>query len=119
MKNFEITVSLKDNELLIIEEHTTGVKSFVENKEAVLRCIKNYIEIYVKNEKGERSYIRRKELYIKKTKDFEITVSLKGNELTLSEEHTGSMKGFIENEEDVARCIKNFIEIYVEKGEKK
>ena len=60
----------------------------------------------------------RKELYIKKTKDFEITVSLKDNELTLSEE-PGSMKGFVENEEDVLRCIKNFIEIYVEKGEKK
>ena len=112
MENFEITVSLKDNELLIIEEHTTGVKSFVENKEAVLRCIKNYIEIYVKNGKGERSYIWRKELYIKKMKDFEITVSLKGNELTLSEEHTGSMKGSVENEEDVLRCIKNYIEIY-------
>ena len=48
MKNFEITVSLKDNELLIIEEHSTGVKSFVENEEDVARCIKNYIEIYVK-----------------------------------------------------------------------
>ena len=50
MKDFEITVSLKDNELLIIEEHTTGVKSFVENEEDIARCIKNYIEIYV--EKG-------------------------------------------------------------------
>ena len=46
MKDFEITVSLKDNELLIIEENRTGVKSFVENKEDVARCIKNYIEIY-------------------------------------------------------------------------
>jgi hypothetical protein len=45
MKDFEITVSLKGNELLIIEEHTTGTKSFVENEEDVLRCIKNYIEI--------------------------------------------------------------------------
>jgi hypothetical protein len=48
MKDFEITVSLKDNELLIIEEHTTGVKSFVENEEDILRCIKKYIEIYIK-----------------------------------------------------------------------
>ena len=54
MKNFEITISLKDNELLIIEKHTTGVKSFVENEEDVARRIKNYIEIYVKNEKGEK-----------------------------------------------------------------
>lgn len=45
-------------------------------------------------------------------KDFEITVSLKGNELTLSEEHTGSMKGSVEDKEDVLRCIKNYIEIY-------
>lgn len=54
MKDFEITVSLKDKELLIVEEHTTGAKSFVENEEAVLRCIKNYIEMYVWNDKGER-----------------------------------------------------------------
>lgn len=54
MKDFEITVSLKGNELLIIEEHSTGAKSFVENEEDVLRCIKNYIEIYIKNDKGEK-----------------------------------------------------------------
>lgn len=46
MKDFEITVSLKGNELFIIEEHTTGVKFFVESQKDVLRCIKNYIEIY-------------------------------------------------------------------------
>ena len=54
MKDFEITVSLKGKELLIIEEHTTGAKSFVENEEAVLRCIKNYIEMYLWNDKGEK-----------------------------------------------------------------
>ncbi len=54
MKDFEITVSLKDNELLIIKEHTKGVKSFVENVEDIARCIKNYIEIYHK-EKGEKN----------------------------------------------------------------
>ena len=48
MKDFKITVSLKDNELIIEE-----TKSFVENEEDVARCIKNYIEIYV--EKGERN----------------------------------------------------------------
>ena len=48
MKDFKITVSLKDNELIIEE-----TKSFVENEEDVLRCIKNYIEIYV--EKGEKN----------------------------------------------------------------
>ena len=53
MKDFEITISLKGNELLIIEEHTTGAKSFVENEEDVLRCIKNYIEIYCDYQLGE------------------------------------------------------------------
>ena len=57
MKDFEIKVSLKGNELLITEKDTKGVLSIVENEEAVLRCIKNYIEMYVKNEKGARSYI--------------------------------------------------------------
>lgn len=55
MKDFEITVSLKDNEIFIIEENTTSITSItsiVENKEDVARCIKNYIEIYV--EKGEK-----------------------------------------------------------------
>lgn len=51
MKDFEIKVSLEGNELLIIEEHSTGVKSYVENEEDVARCIKNYIEIYVKGER--------------------------------------------------------------------
>lgn len=51
MKDFEITVSLKDNELLIVADHATGVKSYVEDENAVLRCIKNYIEMYI--EKGE------------------------------------------------------------------
>ena len=50
MKDFEITVSLKDNELLIVADHATGAKSYVENENAVLRCIKNYIEMYI--EKG-------------------------------------------------------------------
>lgn len=54
MKDFEITVSLKDYELILSEEHTKGMKFFVENKEDVLRCIKNYIEVYFKNYKGER-----------------------------------------------------------------
>ena len=54
MKDFEITVSLKGDELLIIEENTTGSKSFVENEDAVLRCIKNYIEMYLWNDKGEK-----------------------------------------------------------------
>jgi hypothetical protein len=54
MKDFEITVSLKGNELLIIEEHTTGIKFFVESQKDVVRCIKNYIEMYVWNDKGER-----------------------------------------------------------------
>ena len=57
MKDFEITVSLKGNELLIIEENTTGVQGFVNSEEGLLHCIKNYIDIYVKNEKGERNYI--------------------------------------------------------------
>jgi hypothetical protein len=52
MKDFEITVSLKDNELLIVADHAKEVKSYVENENAVLRCIKNYIEMYVWNEKG-------------------------------------------------------------------
>lgn len=55
MKDFEITVSLKDNELLIIEKHTTGVKSFVENEEDVLHYIKNYIEIYIKNDNRKKN----------------------------------------------------------------
>ena len=54
LKDFEITVSLKGNELLIIERETTGAKSFVNNEEDVLRCIKNYIEMYVWDDKGER-----------------------------------------------------------------
>lgn len=54
MKDFEINVSLKDNELLIIEENSTGVKNFVENKEDVVRCIKNYIEIYHQEKKGKK-----------------------------------------------------------------
>lgn len=54
MKDFEITVSLKGNELLIIGEHTTGIKFFVESQKDVVRCIKNYIKMYVWNNKGER-----------------------------------------------------------------
>ena len=54
MKDFEITVSLKGNELLITEENTTGVQGFVNSEEGLLHCIKTYIEIYVKNEKGEK-----------------------------------------------------------------
>jgi hypothetical protein len=46
MKDFEITVSLKGNELLIINKRTTGINFFVENQKDVLRCIKNYIKIY-------------------------------------------------------------------------
>ena len=53
MKDFEITVSLKGNGLLI-EEHGKRVNTFVRNKEAVLRCIKNYIEMYIWNDKGVR-----------------------------------------------------------------
>ena len=56
MKDFEITVSLKGNELFIIEEHTTGIKFFVESQKDVVRCIKNYIEMYVWNDKGERKW---------------------------------------------------------------
>ena len=43
MKDFEITVSLKGNELFIIEEHTTGIRLRVK------RCsplYQNYIEVY-------------------------------------------------------------------------
>lgn len=54
MKDFKITVSLEENELLIIEEHRTGVKSYVENEEDVARCIKNYIEIYVEKALNEK-----------------------------------------------------------------
>lgn len=46
MKDFEIKVSLKGNELFIIGEHTAGVKFFVESQKDVVRCIKNYIKIY-------------------------------------------------------------------------
>lgn len=49
MKDFKITVSLKNNELII--EKT---KSIVNNQEDILRCIKNYIEMYILNDKGER-----------------------------------------------------------------
>lgn len=49
MKDFEITVSLKGNELIISEEHTRSMNFFVENKDDVLRFIKNYIEVYFKN----------------------------------------------------------------------
>jgi hypothetical protein len=53
MKDFKITISLKGNELLIIEEHTAGINFFVESQKDVVRCIKNYIEMYVQNYKGE------------------------------------------------------------------
>ena len=32
MKDFEITVSLKDKELLNVADHAKGVKSYVENE---------------------------------------------------------------------------------------
>lgn len=56
MKDFEITVSLKGNELFIIGKHTfvTGINFFVESQKDVVRCIKNYIKMYVWNDKGER-----------------------------------------------------------------
>ena len=47
MKDFEITVSLKGNELFIIGEHTTGIQLFVESQKDVVRCIKNYIKMYL------------------------------------------------------------------------
>lgn len=58
MKDFEITVSLKDKNLLIVADHATGVKSYVEDENAVLRCIKNYIEMYI--EKGEKKWEKKK-----------------------------------------------------------
>jgi len=46
-KNFEITVSLEDGILFIGEETSTGVNSNVESNEDIIRCIDNYLEIYV------------------------------------------------------------------------
>lgn len=47
MKDFEITVSLKGNELLIIDKHAIDINFFVENQKDVIRCIKNYIKMYL------------------------------------------------------------------------
>ena len=52
MKNFELMILLDGNELLIAETHTpVFIKSYVENQEDVLRCIKNYIDIYVEGKR--------------------------------------------------------------------
>ena len=51
IEDFKITVSLKDKELLIIDEKGRDIKFFVETEKDVLRCIKNYIEVYFKKTK--------------------------------------------------------------------
>jgi len=48
MKNFEeVEISLKDGLLCIGTATSSGTKSFVYTPEDILRCIKNYFEIYV------------------------------------------------------------------------
>jgi hypothetical protein len=56
-----------------------------------------------------RAKVKKEKVIIK---DFQIYVSLKGKELYIGEDESSGWVNYIENDEDVKRCIGNYLDMY-------
>jgi hypothetical protein len=56
-----------------------------------------------------RAKVKKEKVIIK---DFQIYVSLKGKELYIGEDESSGWVNYIENDEDVKRCIGNYLYMY-------